>query len=96
MAAGMPAASTGSSHNQLEPQPAMAQTISQRTGQTQPQTSTYKSMEGSRRCTVTITNGSKKVLNWLAKLPYDVVMVQEHHKKYKKQFYTSLVEKHLC
>eukprot|EP00973_Karenia_brevis_P075518 10488925-Karenia_brevis.AAC.1 len=38
-----------------------------------------------RICTVNITNTSKKCIIWLSELPYDIILVQEHHKLHNAQ-----------
>eukprot|EP00973_Karenia_brevis_P068222 9492708-Karenia_brevis.AAC.1 len=44
----------------------------------------YKKNKGLRMCSVNITSSSKKAIWWITKVPYDVVFVQEHHKRLKR------------
>eukprot|EP00973_Karenia_brevis_P086987 12062528-Karenia_brevis.AAC.1 len=49
--------------------------------------------KGLRICSVNISSSSHKATWWLARLPYVVIFVQEHHGRFKKEFATSLLSK---
>eukprot|EP00973_Karenia_brevis_P030625 4222371-Karenia_brevis.AAC.1 len=48
---------------------------------------------GSRICSCNVTSSSHKATWWLARLPYDVIFMQEHHGRFKKEFATTLLSK---
>eukprot|EP00973_Karenia_brevis_P088234 12235037-Karenia_brevis.AAC.1 len=79
---------TGQVERQGSMEEATQQPINQTTGPTPAaptQEAGGRQVHGIKICTVNITNTSKRVMAWLAKLPYEVIMVQEHHKVHKKQ-----------
>eukprot|EP00973_Karenia_brevis_P027150 3744359-Karenia_brevis.AAC.1 len=42
---------------------------------------TLKMNQGLRMCSVNITSIFKKAIWWLPRVPYDIVFVQEHHRR---------------
>eukprot|EP00973_Karenia_brevis_P031208 4306543-Karenia_brevis.AAC.1 len=54
---------------------------------------TSKMNQGLRVCSAHITSSSEKAIWWLTRVPYDMVFVQEHHQRFKKEFVTTLLAK---